>query len=134
MNRCALLVGLSALVLGCGGSEGKPRPDAPGALGGAAGSAGPGASGSHAAGGAAGLAAGGSAASQPGELSLPIEVLGDGDPDAPVIVPTTLSLSADPGSVHALFVTCHRCGFYDAPEHEALSKPLTTVKASLRIA
>ncbi len=67
-------------------------------------------------------------------LALPIEVLGSGAPDEPVIARAQLSVSAaDLPSVEALYVECHRCGFYGPPEFEALSKPITTVKASLRI-
>jgi hypothetical protein len=68
-------------------------------------------------------------------LALPIEVLGNGDPDAPVIASAALPLSSSAlGSVQSLYVQCHRCGFYGPPEFEALAKPLVTVKASLRIA
>ena len=68
------------------------------------------------------------------ELALPIEVLGSGAPDEPVTASTQLSVSArDLPAVQALYVQCHRCGFYGPPEFEALNKPLTTVKASLRI-
>ncbi len=68
------------------------------------------------------------------DLALPIEVLGSGAPDEPVIVSAELSVSAaNVSAVETLYVQCHRCGFYGPPEFEALSKPLTTVKASLRI-
>jgi hypothetical protein len=67
-------------------------------------------------------------------LALPIEVLGSGAPDEPVIVSAELSLSAaNVSAVETLYVQCHRCGFYGPPEFEALNMPLTTVKASLRI-
>ncbi len=67
-------------------------------------------------------------------LRLPIELLGNGAPDEPVVAATTLPLAAnDVAAAKSLYVTCHRCGFYDPPEFEALAKPLTTVKASLRI-
>jgi hypothetical protein len=67
-------------------------------------------------------------------LSLPIEVLGNGDPDEPVVASVSLPLSGGAlTSVQSLYVQCHRCGFYGPPEFEALAKPLATVKASLRI-
>ncbi len=67
-------------------------------------------------------------------LLVPIEVLGNGSPDAPVVASAALPLTAgDIASVRSLYVQCHRCGFYGPPEFEALAKPLTTVKASLRI-
>jgi hypothetical protein len=67
-------------------------------------------------------------------LNLPIEVLGSGAPDDQAVAGTTLPLdAAGVSSVQSLYVQCHRCGFYDPPEFEALAKPLTTVKASLRI-
>jgi hypothetical protein len=50
------------------------------------------------------------------------------------VTAATLPLQiADVASVENLYVQCHRCGFYDPPEFEALAKPLTKVKASLRI-
>lgn len=68
------------------------------------------------------------------EFQLPIEVLGSGAPDAPAIAATTLTLAGpDARAVDALYVQCHRCGFYDAPEFEALAKPLVKAKAGLRI-
>jgi len=80
-----------------------------------------------------GGASGGSGMGAP-DLALPIEVLGSGSPDEPVIRSTRLLVAAeDVAAVQTLFVTCHRCGFYNAPEFEALSKPLTKVKASLRV-
>jgi hypothetical protein len=67
-------------------------------------------------------------------LDLPIEVLGSGAPDDQAVAATTLPLdAAGLSSVQSLYVQCHRCGFYDPPEFEALAKPLTKVKASLRI-
>jgi hypothetical protein len=67
-------------------------------------------------------------------LSLPVEVLGNGDPDAPVTASVSLPISGGAlASVQNLYVQCHRCGFYGSPEFEALAKPLTSVKASLRI-
>jgi hypothetical protein len=66
-------------------------------------------------------------------LQLPIEVLGSGAPDAPAIGSTTLTLAGDASTVQTLYVQCHRCGFYDAPEFEALAKPLVKTKASLRV-
>ena len=67
-------------------------------------------------------------------LALPIEVLGDGSPDAPVVAVAALPIdAANLPAVTRLFVRCHRCGFYGSPEFEALSKPLTLVKTSLRV-
>jgi hypothetical protein len=67
-------------------------------------------------------------------LSLPLEVLGNGDPDEPVVASVSLPISGGAlTSVQVLYVQCHRCGFYGPPEFEALAKPLATVKASLRI-
>lgn len=68
-------------------------------------------------------------------LVLPIEVLGNGAPDAPTIAVANLTLDADAiAQATRLTVRCHRCGFYNSPEFETLSKPLTKVAASLRIA
>src|SRR6185295_10776141 len=67
-------------------------------------------------------------------LTLPLEVLGAGAPDAPTVVPVQLALDgASLGAASQLVVRCHRCGFYNSPEFEALSKPLTKIAASLRI-
>ena len=50
-------------------------------------------------------------------------------PDEPVIAGTTLTVaSSDLAAVQTLYVQCHRCGFYDAPEFEALTKPLVKVR------
>jgi hypothetical protein len=92
-------------------------------------------------GGAPGDDSGGGASeggtSEGGELPallLPIEVLGNGSPSEPTVASTTLPLAqVDIASVANLYVQCHRCGFYGPPEFEALSLPLVTVKASLRI-
>ena len=63
-----------------------------------------------------------------------LEVLGDGSPDAPVVAGAALGIdAASLPAVTRLFVRCHRCGFYGSPEFEALSKPRTLVKASLRV-
>lgn len=68
------------------------------------------------------------------ELALPIEVLGSGAPDEVVIATTELQLAeAEAQAVRQLYVRCHRCGFYDPPELEKLSLPLTRVKASVRV-
>jgi hypothetical protein len=67
------------------------------------------------------------------QIQLPIEVLGSGAPDAPAIAGMSLTLAGDVGAVQFLYVQCHRCGFYDSPEFEALAKPLVKAKASLRI-
>jgi len=67
-------------------------------------------------------------------LALPIEVLGTGAPDAPTVAGATLSLDAAAvAAATQLLVQCHRCGFYNAPEFEALAKPVTTVAASMRM-
>ncbi|HWZ93335.1 MAG TPA: hypothetical protein VNW92_30955, partial [Polyangiaceae bacterium] len=77
---------------------------------------------------------GGGVAADSAELALPIEVLGSGSPDEPVVATVQLPLrAADLSAVQVLHVECHRCGFYGPPEYEALAKPLTKVKASLRI-
>ena len=85
--------------------------------------------------GAGGTATAGAGSTSNGpELPLPIEVLGGGAPDAPTIAGTTLTLAtSNTSSAQALYVVCHRCGFYDAPEFEALAKPFVKAKASLRI-
>ncbi len=68
------------------------------------------------------------------DLALPIEVLGSGAPNDVVLASTELALvGAPPSAVQQLYVRCHRCGFYDPPEHEKLSKPLTRAKASVRL-
>jgi len=70
----------------------------------------------------------------PATLTLPLEVLGAGAPDAPTIASTDLALdTASLASATQLVVRCHRCGFYNSPEFETLSKPLTAVAGSLRI-
>ncbi len=85
-------------------------------------------------GSSAGDSNGGASVVQGPTLSVPIEVLGAGSPDAPTVASTTLTLaSSDTSAVQALYVQCHRCGFYDPPEFEQLAKPPATVKASLRI-
>jgi hypothetical protein len=92
----------------------------------------PGASGSSTSAGGGGNA--GQANAVVPELLLPLEVLGSGAPDEPVTVGTTLTLaSADTGAVQSLYVECHRCGSYDAPEFEALAKPLVKAKGSVRV-
>ncbi|HEY1398622.1 hypothetical protein, partial [Roseateles sp.] len=70
----------------------------------------------------------------PPTLTLPIEVLGAGAPDAPTVVAAELSLDAGSlATATQLVVRCHRCGFYNSPEFEALSKPLTAIAGSLRV-
>jgi len=67
-------------------------------------------------------------------LTLPIEVLGDGSPLTPVVAEGGLAVaSASLSSVAHIYVKCHRCGFFGAPEHEATSAPPVRVKASLRV-
>jgi len=78
---------------------------------------------------------GGMPEATPVALRLPIEVLGSGAPDEPAIASADLAVaSADLTRVQTLYVVCHRCGFYAPPEFETLSKAVTKVKASLRIA
>ncbi|HMJ11150.1 MAG TPA: hypothetical protein VK524_07060, partial [Polyangiaceae bacterium] len=121
----SLLTAVALAISGCsasvgGGSAGSGAAGGSVGVGGSSGQGGTAGSGGSVTGGA--------------ELALPIEVLGSGAPDEPVVASTTLTLSAgEASSVQSLFVTCHRCGFYDAPEFEALAKPLTKVKASLRV-
>ncbi|HVI56016.1 MAG TPA: hypothetical protein VM621_13315 [Luteibacter sp.] len=70
----------------------------------------------------------------PSPVQLPLEVLGDGNPDAPLVVEAGLALSsADLSATTRLWFVCHRCGFYGAPEFEATTHAPTTVKASFRI-
>ncbi|HSC87966.1 MAG TPA: hypothetical protein VLC09_11870 [Polyangiaceae bacterium] len=68
-------------------------------------------------------------------LLFPIEVLGSGSPEEPVVAGRNVGLDEGvaPDDVTALSVLCHRCGFYDSPEFEKLSQPLTRVKTSVRI-
>jgi hypothetical protein len=67
-------------------------------------------------------------------LTFPIEVLGNGAPDTPTIASTDLTLDAN-GAAQAtqLAVQCHRCGTYNSPEFQTLSKPVTKISGSLRI-
>ena len=143
MTRWLVLVS-SAWVLSCGAGKVDGAPSAAGGSSVSAGGNGAtsvgGASyaGSSSSGAFTG-ASGGAAAGNAGQantgpvLQLPIEVLGSGAPDAPAIGSTTLTLAGDASAVQTLYVQCHRCGFYDAPEFEALAKPLVKAKASLRI-
>ena len=140
----AFAVAACVLVVGCGSNGGtSPSGSSAGSAGtsgestAVAGTGTSGGTGNPGAGtgglGSGGLGSGGAAPGGP-ELALPIEVLGNGSPDEPTVSAAALTLaSADVASVHSLFVECHRCGFYDAPEFEALGKPLTKIKASLRI-
>lgn len=67
-------------------------------------------------------------------LVLPLEVLGDGSPRAPVVASARLTLAAaDVAGIRTLWFRCHRCGFFGAPEFEATSQPVTRVKASVRV-
>jgi hypothetical protein len=142
-------VALTLLATSCGsGSSDNSDPSASGGsgtspsdTGGATGAGGNGASGGGGSSSGAASASGGATGSGGGapgpvgpELALPIEVLGSGAPDDAAIASRDLLLAAtDTSAVASLFVTCHRCGFYDAPEFQALARPLTKVKASLRI-
>lgn len=73
-------------------------------------------------------------AAQGSGLVLPIEVLGNGRPDQPVIAETALHLTTD-ALAHSsrLALVCHRCGFYGAPEYEAVTAMPTRIKASVRV-
>jgi len=67
-------------------------------------------------------------------LTLPIEVLGNGSPTAPTIAEARLDVDAAKlGSATRLYLLCHRCGFYGAPEFEATRSAPPKVKASLRV-
>ena len=67
-------------------------------------------------------------------LVLPLEVLGNGSPAAPVIAEARLGLAADKlGAATQLWFQCHRCGFYGAPEFEATTALPVKIKASIRI-
>lgn len=67
-------------------------------------------------------------------ITLPIEVLGAGDPYNPTVVAVPFNLDASGvQSATRLQVRVHRPGFYNSPEFEPLSKPLTAVAASFRI-
>ncbi len=66
--------------------------------------------------------------------TLPLEVLGDGSPERPVIAEAELTVAeASLPSVSSLWFVCHRCGFYAAPEYEKTNAPVTRVKASVRV-
>ena len=65
-------------------------------------------------------------------LELPIELLGDGL--NPLVKGIALNLSGDNvKSASSLVFTCHRCGFFGAPEWQVTSRPPTTIKASVRV-
>lgn len=67
-------------------------------------------------------------------LTLPLEVLGDGSPLAPVVVDARLDLdAAKVASATRLWFRCHRCGFFGAPEFEATTHKPVAVKASVRV-
>lgn len=67
-------------------------------------------------------------------LTLPIEVLGDGDPASPVIAEAVLHLPAGTRALASqLWFVCHRCGVYGSPEFERTSATPVTVKASVRV-
>lgn len=67
-------------------------------------------------------------------LTLPIEVLGDGSPKTPVVAEVQLGVDAAKlGAVAKIAFTCHRCGWFGAPEYEALTATPPTVKASMRV-
>lgn len=67
-------------------------------------------------------------------LTLPLEVLGSGSPRTPVIAEAGLGVaSAKLASVTKLWFQCHRCGFYGAPEFQAVSDLPVKIKASVRV-
>ena len=67
-------------------------------------------------------------------LALPIEVLGDGSPRKPVIAEARLGVASGKlASVSKLWFQCHRCGFYGAPEFEAVTQLPAKIKASVRL-
>jgi hypothetical protein len=119
------------------GPSGASTGASAGASGSGGGDPGAGAGGSSAAmGGAAsgGTAGAGGTAQEGIPLDLPLELLGNGSPDEPVIRAAELALQPEKlGAVSRLYVRCHRCGFYDAPEYETLEVPVTAVKASFRV-
>lgn len=66
-------------------------------------------------------------------LTLPLEVLGNGSPAAPVVAEARLGVApARLGAVAQLWFQCHRCGFYGAPEFEATTALPVKIKASIR--
>jgi len=67
-------------------------------------------------------------------LQLPLEVLGDGLPSAPVVATANLTLdAAGVSAATQLWFKCHRCGFFGPPEFEATRQTPTRIKASLRV-
>ncbi|NML35493.1 hypothetical protein [Paraburkholderia antibiotica] len=65
-------------------------------------------------------------------LALPVELLSDGN--QPYVAEVVLNLTeASVGSATQLAFTCHRCGFFGAPEWEKTSRPPTKIKASVRV-
>lgn len=69
-----------------------------------------------------------------GTLVLPLEVLGKGSPDQPVVAEAKLALpSGQAGNAAQLWFQCHRCGFYAAPEFEATRRLPAKIKASVRV-
>jgi hypothetical protein len=67
-------------------------------------------------------------------LTLPIEVLSDGNPAMPFVAEAAISLSASNlRSASALWFICHRCGLYESPEFERTTATPVKVKASFRI-
>jgi hypothetical protein len=67
-------------------------------------------------------------------VTLPIEVLGNGSPAAPVVSDVSLAIPAGRQSdVVELWLRCHRCGIYGAPEFEAVTALPPKVPASIRI-
>jgi hypothetical protein len=132
--RCAAVVTTALLGLACGNDSGATHAAAGGSPGGGVGNANGGVGGSTNPDGGVGNTSGGSAPNAPGELALPIEVLGAGDPTAPTIAATQLFVpAADLATTEKLYVRCHRCGFYTAPAFKTLVKPVTKIKASLRV-
>ena len=107
MPAVTLLVAL--VLMGCGGGNGETDTGAP-------------------------ISSAPSPTPEAGTLTLPLEVLGDGSPAAPAITEVALRVNAEQLSrVNQLGFTCHRCGFFGAPEYEATSAAPTKVKASVRV-
>lgn len=67
-------------------------------------------------------------------LTFPIEVLGDGSPGQPAVAEASLAIDATKlASASRLTFTCHRCGFYAAPEFEATTAAPAKIKVSIRV-
>ncbi|WP_417354964.1 hypothetical protein [Gallaecimonas pentaromativorans] len=68
------------------------------------------------------------------QLTLPVEVLGDGNPATPLVKDVALSLdSTGLATADKLWFQCHHCGSYGAPEYEHTDGPVSNVIASVRV-